>query len=46
MRFLVLGLLAFTALLTPQSKGVTRGVGYVFDAFNTTGFVHTVRPGG
>lgn len=38
-RFLVVGLLVFTAVLTPRSIGVTRGVGYVFASFNAIGFV-------
>jgi serine/threonine protein kinase len=44
-RFLVVGLLVFTAVLTPHSKGVTRGVGYVFASFNAIGFVLGVTAG-
>ncbi|MFD3553858.1 acyl carrier protein [Streptomyces goshikiensis] len=45
-RFLVVGLLVFTAVLTPHSKRVTRGVGYVFASFNAIGFVLGVTTGG
>ncbi|WP_280900801.1 serine/threonine-protein kinase [Streptomyces sp. SAI-133] len=44
-RFLMVGLLVFTAALTPHSKGVTRGVGYVFAFFNAIGFVLGVTLG-
>ncbi|MFB7900649.1 serine/threonine-protein kinase, partial [Streptomyces xiamenensis] len=44
-RFLVAGLLVFTAVLTPHSKSVTRGVGYVFASFNAIGFVLGVTLG-
>ncbi|MES4902819.1 MULTISPECIES: serine/threonine-protein kinase [unclassified Streptomyces] len=44
-RFLVVGLLVFTAALTPQSKAATRGAGYVFAFFNAVGFVLGVTLG-
>ncbi|MFI6056133.1 serine/threonine-protein kinase [Streptomyces violascens] len=44
-RFLVVGLLVSTAALTPHSKGVTRGTGYVFAVFNAAGFVLGVTLG-
>lgn len=44
-RFCVLGLLVFTAALTPRSKGMTRGMGYVFASTGVFGFVMTVAEG-
>ncbi|MFE2738064.1 serine/threonine-protein kinase [Streptomyces sp. NPDC059349] len=44
-RSLVVGLLVFTAVLTPRSKGVTRGVGYGFASFAAFGFVMGVTQG-
>ncbi|MHC0432203.1 serine/threonine-protein kinase [Streptomyces sp. O3] len=44
-RFLMVGLLVFTAALTPHSDGVARSVGYVFASTAAIGFVMGVTQG-
>jgi hypothetical protein len=44
-RFLVVGLLVFTAALTPRSTGPTRGAGYLFALSNAYGFTMVVKHG-
>ncbi|MEU6757777.1 serine/threonine-protein kinase [Streptomyces sp. NPDC046685] len=44
-RFIEVGLLVLTAVLTPRSKKVTRAVGYVFASCNAVGFTLGVTLG-